>query len=217
MIDQSFNYVESFSGIFEPALLTELEASARIMEVKSGRTLINAGQTIKAIPLLVSGTIKVSRMNDEGQELFLYYVKAGESCAMAFNSCMLSQSSVIKATAEEDSMLLCVPVMLMDEWMVKYPSWNKYVMTNILKRFTEILKCIDEVAFKNMDARLVNYLKEKSSVTSSSVLKLTHQQIGDELGTNRVVISRLLKKLENDKKLLIYNKQIKLLRDFHSL
>lgn len=102
----------------------------------------------------------------------------------------------------------------MEEWMAKYPSWKKYVMTTMLNRFSEVIKCIDEVAFKKMDERLVNYLKEKSSIVKSSVLNLTHQQIGDELGTNRVVISRLLKKLENDKKLLIYNKQIKLLKDF---
>lgn len=213
MTGQSLDHIKKFSGLFEPALLADLEASAMLMEVKSGSTMLNIGQTIRAIPLLVSGTIKVSRMSDEGQELLLYYVKEGESCAMTFNCCMLSQSSVIKGTAEEDSLLLCIPVMLMDEWMVKYPSWKKYVMTTILNRFTEIIKCVDEVAFKKMDERLVSYLKEKSNITGSSVLNLTHQQIGDELGTNRVVISRLLKKLENDKKLIIYNKQIKLLKD----
>lgn len=179
--------------------------------------MLNVGQSIKSIPLLVSGTIKVSRINDEGQELLLYYVKEGESCAMTFNCCMLSQTSVIKGTAEEDSILLCLPISKMDEWMVKYPSWKKYVMTTILNRFTEIIKCVDEVAFKKLDERLISYLKQKSKITGSSVLNLTHQQIGDELGTNRVVISRLLKKLENDKKLLIYNKQIKLLKDFHGL
>jgi CRP/FNR family transcriptional regulator len=168
---------------------------------------------VRAVPLLISGTIKVSRINDEGQELLLYYVKEGESCAMTFNCCMLSQTSVIKGAAEEDSVLLCVPVALMEEWMIKYPSWKKYVMTTMLNRFTEMIKCIEDVAFKKLDERLINYLKEKSRVTGSSVLNLTHQQIGDELGTNRVVISRLLKKLENDKKLLIYNKQIKLLKD----
>jgi CRP/FNR family transcriptional regulator len=184
-----------------------------IMEVKSGDTMINMGQTIRAIPLIVSGTVKVSRINDEGQELLLYYVKAGESCAMTFNCCMLAQASVIKGVAEEDSVLLCVPQEAMDEWMTKYPSWKKYVMSNMMSRFTEMVKCIDEVAFKKLDERLVKYLKDKSLIAKSAVLNLTHQQISDELGTNRVVISRLLKKLENDNKLLIYNKQIKLLKD----
>jgi CRP/FNR family transcriptional regulator, anaerobic regulatory protein len=214
MISHPINSTNKFSAFFEPALLADIEANGMLMEVKSGTTMLNIGQSIKALPLLVSGAIKVSRMNEEGQELLLYYVKEGESCAMTFNCSMLAQSSVIKGTAEEDSVLLCLPVRVMDEWMVKYPSWKRYVMSTILNRFTEIIKCIDEVAFKNMDQRLVSYLKEKSNITGSTVLNLTHQQIGDDLGTNRVVISRLLKKLENDKKLLIYNKQIKLLKDF---
>ncbi len=213
MIGQPPDYRSKFSEFFEPALLTELEEKSMIMEVKSGDTLLNVGQAIRAIPLLATGAIKVSRINDEGQELLLYYVREGESCAMTFNCCMLAQTSVIKGTAEEDSVLVCIPVALMEQWMVKYPSWKKYVMTTMLSRFTEMIKSIDEVAFKKMDERLINYLKEKSAISGSSVINLTHQQIGDELGTNRVVISRLLKKLENEKKLLIYNKQIKLLRD----
>jgi len=213
MIAQPLDYRSKFSEFFEPALLAELEEKSMVMEVKSGDVMLNIGQAIRAVPLLASGAIKVSRINDEGQELLLYYVKEGESCAMTFNCCMLAQTSVIKGTAEEDSVLVCIPVQLMEQWMVKYPSWKKYVMTTILCRFTEMVKTIDEVAFKKMDERLINYLKEKSKITGSSVINLTHQQIGDELGTNRVVISRLLKKLENEKKLLIYNKQIKLLRD----
>lgn len=213
MISQPLNHLQIFSELFEPALLAEIEQKSMIMEVKSGDTLLNVGQTIRAVPLLVSGVVKVSRITDEGQELLLYYVKEGESCAMTFNCCMLAQQSVIKGAAEEDSVLVCIPVQLMEEWMVKYHSWKKYVMSTILGRFSELIRSIDDVAFKKMDERLLNYLKERSKVTGSSVLNLTHQQIGDELGTNRVVISRLLKKMENDKKLLIYNKQIKLLRD----
>ena len=106
---------------------------------------------------------------------------------------MMANASVIRGTAEEDSELLCVPVELMDEWYVKYPSWKRYVMTTILNRFTEIFKCMDDVAFNNTDKRLIKYLKEKSKITGSSVLNLTHQEIADELGTNRVTVSRLLK------------------------
>jgi CRP/FNR family transcriptional regulator len=213
MIGQPLDYKTKFSEFLEPALLAELEEKSMIMEVKSGDIMLNIGQAIRAIPLLASGAIKVSRISDDGQELLLYYVKEGESCAMTFNCCMLAQTSVIKGTAEEDSVLVCIPVALMEQWMVKYPSWKKYVMTTMLSRFTEMIRSIDEVAFKKMDERLINYLKEKSKISGSSVINLTHQQIGDELGTNRVVISRLLKKLENEKKLLIYNKQIKLLKD----
>jgi CRP/FNR family transcriptional regulator len=101
----------------------------------------------------------------------------------------------------------------MDEWMTKYSSWKRFVMNTIFNRFTELIKSIDDVAFKKMDERLANYLKEKSKVTGSSLINLSHQQIADELGTNRVVVSRLLKQLENDKKLLLYRSQIKLLKE----
>jgi len=205
--------VAKFQSQFEPALLAELEANSMLMSIAAGQTMLNPGQTIRAVPILLSGSFKVSRVNEEGQELLLYYVKDGESCAMTFTCCMMSHSSVIKGTAEEDSELLCVPMDVMDGWMIKYPTWKRFVMSTILSRFTEILKSIDDIAFKKLDDRLVNYLKEKSKTTGSALINLTHQQIGDDLGTNRVVVSRLLKKLEIDNKLLLYRNQIKLLSD----
>jgi CRP/FNR family transcriptional regulator len=212
-LSESAAYINLFSGVFETSLLAELEANSMVMDVPGGEVMLNPGQTIRAVPLVISGVFKVSRINEEGQELLLYHVREGESCAMTFTCCMMAHASVIKGAAEEDSTLLCVPVHLMDQWMTKYPTWKKYVMTTILNRFTEVLKSIDEVAFKKLDDRLAGYLKEKSKVTGSSLLNLSHQQIADELGTNRVVISRLLKKLEIDKKLLLYRNQIKLLKD----
>src|SRR5580658_4136259 len=106
----------------------------------------------------------------KGRNCCCIMLKEGESCAMTFTCCMMSQASEIKDSAEEDSTLLCVPVTVMDEWMIKYPTWKRYVMTTILNRFTEMLKSIDDVAFKKMDDRLVNYLKEKSKVTGSSLI-----------------------------------------------
>jgi len=126
---------------------------------------------------------------------------------------MMSQVSLVKGTAEEDITLLVVPVNVMDAWMMKYLSWKKFVMNTIVNEFIEVIKSVDDVTFKKMDDRLVNYLKEKSKITGSSLINLTHQQIADELGTNRVVVSRLLKKLEIDNRLLLYRNQIKLLRN----
>src|SRR5215831_17196254 len=206
-------FMNNFSSIFEPELMAELETKSMLMQVRGGETMLNPGQTIRAVPIVLSGTFKVSRINEEGQELLLYYVKEGESCAMTFTCCMMAHHSVIKGTAEEDSELLCIPVNLMDEWMMKYRTWKRFVMTTILNRFAEVLKSIDEIAFKKLDDRLVNYLKEKSKATGSPLINLSHQQIADELGTNRVVISRLLKKLELDKKLLLYRNQVRLLKE----
>jgi len=205
--------MNKFSSVFESDLLAELEKKSMIMQVKAGEIMLNPGQTIRAVPLVLSGIFKVSRINEEGQELLLYYVKEGESCAMTFTCCMMAHASVIRGSAEEDSELLCIPVDLMDEWMMKYRTWKRYVMSTILNRFTEVLRSIDEVAFKKLDDRLVNYLKEKSKATGSPLINLSHQQIADELGTNRVVISRLLKRLELDKKLLLYRNQIRLMKE----
>src|SRR5215813_7022494 len=212
-MDEPSAYTKTFSSVFEPDLLAELEKNSMLMEVHAGEIMLNPGQTIRAVPLVISGTFKVSRINEEGQELLLYYVKEGESCAMTFTCGMMAHASVIKGSAEDDSELLCVPVNLMDEWMTKYPTWKRFVMTAIFNRFTEVIKAIEEVAFKKLDDRLAHYLKEKSKVTGSSLINLSHQQIADELGTNRVVVSRLLKQLETDKRLLLYRNQIKLLRD----
>jgi CRP/FNR family transcriptional regulator, anaerobic regulatory protein len=207
------DYTSLFSSVFEPALIVDLKAKSMLMKVSSGETIMKIGSPVRNVPLVISGIVKVSRVNDEGQEILLYYVRRGETCAMSFTCWMTDQVSSIEGVAEEDTLLLVIPGKVVDEWLLKYPSWKKFVMTTILDGFTVVIKSIDDIAFKKMDDRLIIYLKEKSRATGSSLINLTHQQIGDELGTNRVVVSRLLKKLENDHKLLLYRNQIKLLRD----
>lgn len=204
---------ERFKLVFEPELLDIIEKNGQIITVKAGDTIMDIGQIVRTMPLIVSGTVKVSRVDEEGRELLLYYVHSNESCAMTFTCCMQHQPSEIKAVAEEDVTLIALPVSVMDEWLMKYPSWKNFVMNTIRNRFNELLKTIDQIAFQNMDQRLIHYLKEKSKATGSSLINLSHEQIAQEMATSRVVISRLLKKLENDKKLLLYRNQIKLLRD----
>jgi CRP/FNR family transcriptional regulator len=121
--------------------------------------------------------------------------------------------SEIQAVAEDDVTILAVPVSVMDEWLVKYPTWKAFVMRTIRARFNEMLKTIDQIAFQKLDERLVRYLKDKSTMTRSAVINLSHQQIADELATSRVVISRLLKKLENDKKVILFRNQIKVMKE----
>jgi CRP/FNR family transcriptional regulator len=202
-----------YSSIFESALLKELGEKSMLITANAGQQLINMGQTIKMVPMVLSGTLKVSRENEEGQELLLYYVKPGEGCAMPFSCGMMSRTSLVKGVAEEDLTMLCVSVAVMEEWMLKYSSWKKFVMATIVDEFIDVIKSVDAVTFKKMDNRLINYLKNKSEISGSSLINLSHQQIADEMGTNRVVISRLLKKLENEKRLLLFRNQIKLLKD----
>ena len=204
---------EKFQYLFEPALIAELVSKAKLVSIKAGDVIIDIGQMVRQMPIILSGTIKVTRIDEKGREIFLYYVNPIESCAMTFTCCMEQFPSEIRAVAEDDVRMLSLPITIMDEWMVRYPSWKGFVMKTIRLRFNELLKTIDHIAFQKLDERLISYLKEKSKATGSSLLNISHQQIAEELATSREVISRLLKKLENDNRLLLYRSQIKLLRD----
>ncbi|HEY0770181.1 MAG TPA: Crp/Fnr family transcriptional regulator [Sphingobacteriaceae bacterium] len=204
---------QRFRQIFEPDLLTALESIGKTIEIEPGETILEIGQSVKQMPLILEGSVKVTRMDEEGRELLLYYINPNESCAMTFSCCMQQYPSEIKAVAEENVKLLAIPITVMDEWLIKYPTWKAFVMRTIRERFNEMLKTIDQIAFQKLDERLVNYLREKKRISGSSVLDLSHQQIADELATSRVVISRLLKKLENDKKVLLFRNQIKIMHE----
>lgn len=202
-----------FEGIFEPSLIKEILQEGRAVSLPEGTVILDHGQKVLSMPLVIKGSIKVSRVEDDGREILLYYVNPKESCAMTFTCCMQNHPSEIRAVAEEDIELISIPTHLMDEWTVKYKSWKNFVMNTMHQRFNEMLKTIDQIAFQRLDERLVTYLKEKSKVTGSSLINLSHEQIATELASSRVVISRLLKKLEQDQKVLLYRNQIKLLRD----
>jgi CRP/FNR family transcriptional regulator len=203
----------SLFSTLEPALRAEIEAKSTLVKVNPGDVMLVAGQPVWGIPLVVEGTFKVSRVTDDGQEVLLYYVYSGETCAMSFTSWMTTQISSITSTAEEESRVYVVPGTIADDWMSRFPSWKKFVMATVLDGFSQIVKSIDDVAFKKTDERLVNYLKEKSRISGSSLVNQTHQEIANDLGTNRVVVSRLLKKLEIGGRLLLYRNQIKIMRD----
>lgn len=206
-------YSHYFKNIFEPELIDKLWHTGKVISAKEGTTLLEIGQALRVMPILLAGSIKVLRKDEEGRELLLYYLQAYESCAMTFTCCMQQYPSEITAIADEDVEVLLVPVTVMDEWLIKYPTWKSYVMKTIRNRFIELLKAVDQLAFQNLDERLVNYLKEKSKATGSSLINLSHGQIANELATSRVVVSRLLKKLEENNKLLLYRNQIKLLKE----
>lgn len=205
---------EIFNQIFELELIREFEEKAKLISVKEGAIILDFGKAVSIIPVVLSGVLKISRLDESGSELLLYYVNAKESCAMTFTCCMQQFPSEVKITAEEETEFLALPITAMDEWMMKYPTWKSFVMKTIRTRFNELLNAIDQLAFQKLDERLVNYLKERSKVTGSALINLSHEQIAIEMASSREVISRLLKKLENDKKLLLYRNQIKLLPNF---
>lgn len=205
----------TFDSTFEPALRKEIQQYGEVKYFKEGEIIMDYGKYIRMMPIIIKGTIKVFRMDDSGNEILLYYLSANESCSMAYSCCMEAKKSEVKAIAEDDVELIAIPHSKLEEWLCKYPSWNKYIMRSFNERFLELLRSIESIAFHKLDERLINYLKEKQRLLGSSVIKASHYLIADELHTSRVVVSRLLKQLENDKKVILYRNEIKLLAGFN--
>ena len=201
----------SMIRIFEKSLQEELQQEAQIRNFNEGDIIIEIDQYIKSIPIVISGTVKVIREDEEGNELFLYYVYAGSTCAMSLTCCMRDQQSQIRAIAEEPVELMVVPVKKMDQWMMQYRSWKDFVMQSYSSRFEELLHTIDLIAFHHMDDRLVSYLEKKALVHDSRTLNIKHQEIAIELSSSREAVSRLLKKLELMGKVKLHRNRIELL------
>lgn len=203
-----------FNEIFEKELVDEIENLSQYKTVDEGEIIMDIGQQVSHMPILISGTAKVSRIDENGNELLLYYIHPSESCAMSFTCCMEQFPSEIRAVAEEKTHFLSIPNHVMDSWMVKYPTWKSFALKMIRVRFNEMLKTIDQIAFQKLDERLANYLRSKAKATGSPLINHSHEQIAQELATSRVVVSRLLKKLENEGQVLLFRNQIKLRPDF---
>ncbi len=208
------NNITSFDSIFEPELVKEMRQFGDIKNFNEGDIIMDYGKYIRMMPIVIKGTIKVLRMDENGKEILLYYLSSNESCSMAYSCCVEAKKSEVKAIAEEDVEILAIPHIKLDEWLCKYPGWKNYIMRSFNERFLELLKSIESVAFHKLDERLIAYLKEKKRLAGSSVIKSSHYAIADDLATSRVVISRLLKQLENDGKILLYRNEIKLLNSF---
>lgn len=208
------NLRNSLLLIFERALVDEILTLGNIREFKEGETIMDYGMNVKFMPLIISGTIKVMKNDEDNREILLYYLSNNESCAMAYACCMEAKKSEIRAIAEDNVSLIPIPHEKLDEWLSKYPSWKSYIFNSFTQRFNELLKSIESIAFHKLDERLITYLIDKTKITGKTSIPLSHSQIAEEMGTSRVVISRLLKQLENDKKLLLYRNEIKLLKGF---
>src|SRR5690554_6456624 len=201
----------AFEEIFEKELIEEIKEVSQIMEFKQDDVLIDFGQYMRGMPLLVSGAIKIMREDFDEGELLLYFLEKGDTCAMTMACCMGEKQSEIRAIAENKGLVAMIPVGKMEEWMSKYKSWRAFVFNSYNSRFNELLSAIDNIAFKHMDQRLEEYLNEKSKINDSNVVTQTHQQIAYDLNTSRVVISRLLKAMENEGKIKLNRNNIELL------
>jgi CRP/FNR family transcriptional regulator len=203
---------QTYGSIFEEALLNEIEQVALLKEFNDGDVIIDFGDKILKMPLLLSGAIKILREDFDEGELLLYFIEKGDTCSMSMTCCIGETKSEIKAVAETDGKLVMIPVMYMELWLGKYKSWRNYVFNSYNNRLKEMLNAIDSLAFMNMDERLLNYLLEKSKINRSREINATHQDIAYDLNTSRVVISRLLKALENEGKIKLHRAYIEIVK-----
>jgi len=206
ILDQAYSY------IFEEALLDEIAKVAIYKEFKADDYLIEIGDYIKTMPLLLTGAIKILREDENGDELLLYFLERGDTCAMTLTCCMGQSKSRIRAIAETNGAMLMIPVEKMEEWLTKYKTWRNFVFDSYNVRLNEMLEAIDTLAFMNLDERLYKYLTDKAKVIGDTEIKNTHQEIAYEMHTSRVVISRLLKALELKGKIKLHRNKIEILQ-----
>ncbi|HCC93996.1 MULTISPECIES: Crp/Fnr family transcriptional regulator [Empedobacter] len=183
---------------FEDELLNEIDELGSLIDFKANDVMIDLNQFIKGMPILLSGAIKIMREDFDEGELLLYFLEKGDTCAMTMACCLGDKQSKIRAVAETDGELVMIPIVKMDEWLAKYPSWRRFIFDSYNNRMEEMLVAIDNLAFNDMNERLKKYLLDVASINKGKVVVKTHQEIAYELNTSRVVISRLLKALEKE-------------------
>jgi len=203
---------QTYGYIFEDKLMEEISESSLLKDFKEGDVLIDFGDPIRKMPLLIKGAIKILREDFDEGELLLYFIEKGDTCAMTMACCLGETKSEIKAVAETNGQLIMIPVSKMEEWLGKYKSWRNFVFNSYNNRLKEMLSAIDNLAFMNMDERLLNYLNDKSKVVKSKEIQATHQEIAYNLHTSRAVVSRLLKALENKGRISLNRASIVLLK-----
>lgn len=189
---------ERFSFLFEEELINDICQNGTLKTFKPHDCIVDIGDKVLQIPLVVSGSIKIMTEDKEGDELLLYYLEVGDTCAITLNCCTRNTRSTVRAIAESELEILFVPVEKMEDWMEKYRSWRSYILESYNSRLAEMVAAIDNLVFSNMEDRLKKYLRDKSIVLKSAELHISHLDIANDLHSSRVVVSRLMKKLENE-------------------
>ncbi len=180
----------------EKELIAEIKEVSVLHKINAGAGFLDEGDYIKTFPMVLSGCIKVVRLSEDGSELLLYYLKGGEICSMSLTCCLVPQKSKIKIIAEEDSLILTIPVEKPEKWMSAYKSWKVLMMNSYHNRFDGLLETIDSLAFMNMENRLIRFFKERYKSTGKTNFTGTQEDIANQLNTSREVISRLLSNME---------------------
>jgi CRP/FNR family transcriptional regulator, anaerobic regulatory protein len=193
---------------FDQALIEHLEKIGQVIEFEEGEMLMRPGQYFKNSLLILDGRVKLYREGDDGEEFFLYYLEKGNACALSMICAAKNESSAIKAKAINQVKALTIPIQYMDGLMKDHRQWYYFVLETYRARFEELLEVIDQVVFHSMDQKLEFYLKRQFKSFGGNKIVMTHQEIADDLNSSREVISRLLKKLESQKRISISRNEI---------
>ena len=191
----------------EDGLYDEMVMHGIVRNFKAGETILKMGQPIRSTILILEGLIKLYREDSEGKEFFIYHLNGGQACSLSMVCAANQETSELLAKALTDTTVLAIPVEFMSQWMSKYKSWYEFVITSYRNRFEELLKTIDAIAFTSLDERLEYYLKKQVHQLGNN-LKITHQEIANDLNSSREVVSRLLKKMESQAWLNIHRNSI---------
>jgi CRP/FNR family transcriptional regulator len=200
--------VSNYELIFEEKLIDEIVEVGTLQSLKTGEVLIDVDDEMTHIPLLINGVVKIMRVDESGDDIVLYYLEKGDTCAISFVNCINRSKSMFKGIVKKDMEGVFIPVYLVDDWLKKYESWRHFIIDSYHFRLIEMVESIDRLAFLKLEERVYKYLNDKVAIEKNNTLIITHQEIADDINTSRVVISRLLKRLENEGKIAIRRNKI---------
>lgn len=198
-------------SLFEKKLAEEISKHGEMRTFREGEFLMRTGQYIRSTMLVLDGLIKIYREDDEGNEFFMYYIEGGKACALSMICSLKQDTSEITAKAVKDTTAIAIPLSYMDQWMTQYKTWYQFVLGTYRERFEELLQTIDHIAFRNLDERLIFYLKRHEEKLKNKIIPLTHSEIAQELNSSREVITRLLKKLADKGMLKMHRQHIEVI------
>ena len=207
------NPISIFKGQFEPELMEELSACP-VVDLPAGSVLRQPeNKNVRYTPLVLEGSIKVTRIDDSGKEIIMYYINPGESCFLTITASLANNFGNVdslRAVTENQTKMISITDEQIRKWNDQYRSWRNFISQMYNLRFAEFFSLVDAIAFKSVDGRLVDKLKSLSKLHNPVII--SHSELASLLGTAREVVSRLLKKLEHDGRVKLGNKQIEVVQ-----